>query len=112
LPVNHITSDEQWAVEEFAQVELQDARLNRHCQELAVTLGQQPNAPINQACEEWPDTKAAYHFFDNSAVTPAGILAPHHQCTVERMRKHALVLAMQDRNFAQKLSVSHIEFSR
>ena len=50
MSVNHIPADEQLAVEEFAQVELQDARLNRRCQELAITLGQQPNAPINQAC--------------------------------------------------------------
>jgi hypothetical protein len=99
VSVNHITADEQWAVEEFAQVELQDGRLNRRCQELAVSLGQQPNAPINQACEEWADTKAAYRFFDNAKVTPAGILAPHHQCTVERMRNHALVLAVQDTTF-------------
>ena len=83
-------SDKQWAIEEFAQVELKDARLNQRCQELAATLGQQPSASINQACEEWSDTKAAYRFFDNSVVTPAGIPAPHHQCTVERMRKQAL----------------------
>lgn len=94
-----MTSDEQWAMEEFAQVELQDARLNRRCQELAVTLGQYPNGPINQACEEWADTKAAYRFFNNSAVTPAGVVAPHRECTVERMRKHTLVLAIQDTTF-------------
>jgi hypothetical protein len=99
VSVNPITADAQWAIEEFAQVELQDARLNRRCQELAVTLGQQPNAPINQACEEWADTKAAYRFFDNANVTPAGIVAPHCQRTVERMRKHALVLAVQDTTF-------------
>ncbi len=99
MSVNHIPADEQWVVEEFAQVELKDARLNRRCQELAITLDQQPNAPINQACEEWSDTKAAYRFFDNNKVTPARILAPHHQCTVERMRKHTLVLAVQDTSF-------------
>jgi hypothetical protein len=47
--------DEQWAVEEFAHIELSDARLNQRCQELAIALGQQPNAPINQACEDWAD---------------------------------------------------------
>jgi hypothetical protein len=92
--------DEQWAAVEFADVELQDARLNRRCQELAVALGQQPDAPINQACEDWADTKAAYRFFGNSKkVTPAGISAPHHHRTVERMSKHELVLALQDTTF-------------
>lgn len=94
-----MTSDEHWAVKEFAQAELQDERLNRRVQELAVSLGQQPNAPINQACEEWPDTKAAYRFFDNDEVTPARVLEPHQEQTVERMRKHELVLAVQDTTF-------------
>ena len=92
--------DEQWAAEEFANIELKDARLNRRCQELAVALGQQPNAPINQACEDWADTKAAYRFLGNvKKVTPAGICASHHQRTVERMSQHELVLALQDTTF-------------
>ena len=43
--------DEQWAAVEFADIELNDARLNRRCQELAIALGQQPKAPINQQAE-------------------------------------------------------------
>lgn len=92
--------DEQWAATEFADVELQDARLNRRCQELAVALGQQPTAYINQACEDWADTKAAYRFFGNTKkVTPTRISAPHQQRTVERMSRHGLVLAVQDTTF-------------
>ncbi len=85
--------DDQWAATEFADVELHDARLNRRCQELAIALSQQPSAYINQACEDWADTKAAYRFFGNTKkVTPAGISAPHQHRTVERMRQHPLVL--------------------
>ena len=92
--------DEQWAAIEFADVELKDARLNRRCQELAVALGQQPGASINQACEDWADTKAAYRFFGNTdKVTPAGICEPHHHRTVARMSQHPLVLAVQDTTF-------------
>ena len=92
--------DERWAVLEFADVELNDARLNRRCQEIAVVLGQQPEAPINQACEDWADTKAAYRFFGNTdKVSPEGICAPHQQRTVERMSQHPLVLAVQDTTF-------------
>ena len=92
--------DEQWAAIEFADVELNDARLNQRCQELAVALGQQPDAPINQACEDWADTKAAYRFFRNTnKVRPEGICAPHHRRTVERMSQHPLVLAVQDTTF-------------
>ena len=92
--------DEQWAAVEFADVELKDARLNRRCQELAVALGQQPTAPINQACEDWADTKAAYRFFGNTdKVSPGDISAPHHRRTVDRMSQHGLVLAVQDTTF-------------
>lgn len=99
MSVNHTISDEQWAVQEMAEVELKDDRLNWRCQELAKALSEQPNAPINQACEDWADTKAAYRFFGNSKVTPAGISAPHRQRTVERMKEHKLVLAVQDTTF-------------
>lgn len=91
--------NEQWTAVEFADVELNDARLNRRCQELAAALGQQPSAPINQACEDWADTKAAYRFFDNNKATPQGVHAPHQQRTVERMSQHRRVLAIQDTTF-------------
>lgn len=93
------SSEHQWCLDEFATVELQDARLNRRCGELAVQLGMQPNGPINQACEDWADTKAAYRFFDNDKVTPERIRAAHHQRTVERMAQHERVLAVQDTSF-------------
>lgn len=97
---SHLSSSEyQWCLDEFATVELQDARLNRRCGELAVQLGIQPNGPINQACEDWADTKAAYRFFDNDKVTPERIRAAHHQRTVERMAQHERVLAVQDTSF-------------
>lgn len=88
-----------WAIEEFAQVSFKDERLNQRCQTLADALGQQPMAPINQACEDWADSKAAYRFFDNPKVTPGELLAPHSQHAVARMQGHAVVLAVQDTTF-------------
>lgn len=88
-----------WVVEEFEEIDLKDDRLNYRCLKLADELGQQPTAPINQACEDWADSKAAYRFFDNSAVTPEGILDPHHQRTIERMKGQRVVLAIQDTTF-------------
>jgi hypothetical protein len=110
MSTQEMTLDEQWAAIEFADVELNDARLNRRCQELAVALGQQPDAPINQACEDWADTKAAYRFFgDTKKVTPASICAPHHRRTVERMSQHPLVLAVQDTTFFNYTHHPHTE---
>lgn len=93
------SAEYQWCLDEFSTVELQDTRLNRRCIELAAQLAGQPNGPINQACEDWADTKAAYRFFDNDKITPARIRAPHHQRTVERMTQHDQVLAVQDTCF-------------
>lgn len=96
---DHLTSAPNWCDEEFAHVNLTDARLNSRCQSVAAAMTAQPNAPINQACEDWADTKAAYRFFDNDNVTAERILSPHKQRTVERMSQHALVLAVQDTSF-------------
>lgn len=93
-----------WVREEFAEVELKDLRLNRRCQDLAEALSEQPTAPINQACEDWADTKAAYRFFDNPKVEPEGIRKPHQERTVERMKGYSLVLGVQDTSF---LNYSH-----
>ena len=86
-------------MEEFSKVKLQDKRLNKRCQKIASDLEQQPTDPINQACEDWTDTKAAYRFFDNPKVTPDKIISAHSGRTVKRMKKHALVLAVQDTTF-------------
>ncbi len=91
-----VPSEHQCCLNEFADVELQDARLNARCGELAAKLGEHPSLPLNQACEDLAGAKAAYRFFDNDDVTPERILAPHQQRTVERMASHPRVLAIQD----------------
>lgn len=96
---DHQASATSWCAEEFANVDLKDERLNRRCQELAADLAAQPTMPINQACEDWADTKAAYRFFDHAQVTLDSILAPHQQRTVERMSQHPVVLTVQDTSF-------------
>ena len=99
MPVQENKPENQWYIDEFADVELQDARLNRRCAELAGQLDMNPEGSINQACEDWADTKAAYRFFANKKVTPEGIQAPHRERTVARMSEHKRVLAIQDTSF-------------
>jgi len=94
-----VSSEYRWCLDEFAGVELHDARLNARCSELAVQLAMQPSLSVNQACEGWADAKAAYRFFDNDEVTPERIQAPHQQRTVERMAQYPRVLAVQDTTF-------------
>jgi hypothetical protein len=51
---------------------------------------------INQACDEWADTKATYRLFANKKTTQAKILAPHQQRTQERMAGEERCLVIQD----------------
>jgi len=99
LAVKQKNNDTCWATKEFSKLSLKDKRLNQRGQKIAVALEQQPSEPINQACEDWADTKAAYRFFDNAKVSPQKILAPHVQRTVKRMQSHPVVLAVQDTTF-------------
>ncbi|MDR1422993.1 MAG: transposase, partial [Azoarcus sp.] len=52
-----------WVDEEFADLDLGDARLNRRLVQLAETFARQPQASIPSACGGWSETKGAYRFF-------------------------------------------------
>jgi hypothetical protein len=88
--------DPGWSSEEFAGVDFQDERLQKRLFVVSAQLAAQPQAPINQACEDWASTKGAYRLFENPQVEPERILAPHQQRTCARMAGHARVFAVQD----------------
>jgi hypothetical protein len=85
-----------WSEEEFGSIDFGDERLNRRVIKLAGQLSEQPQAFINQACEDWTDTKAAYRFFDNEKVDGQEIISAHSSRVVARMKKYDIVLAIQD----------------
>jgi len=82
--------------EELAGIDLGDQRLNRRSVKIIEALAANPEASVNGAVEGWTDTHAAYRFFSNDNVTPEGILEPHFEATVCRMREHPVVLLVQD----------------
>lgn len=88
-----------WSAEEFAGVDLQDHRLNKRLLLVSAQFAAQPQAQINQACEDWASAKGAYRLFENEKVNGERILAPHQQRTCARMACHALVLAVQDTTY-------------
>lgn len=88
-----------WTDEEFAGVDLQDTRLDKRLLTVSAQFASQPQAQINQACEDWASAKGAYRFFDNNKASAERILAPHQQRTCERMRAHQLVFNVQDTTF-------------
>jgi len=93
-----------WGEREFRAVELGDKRLERRLKVVAEDLLARPQAPINQASADWAATKAAYRFFENPQATEAKIFIAHRDCTVQRMRGQAVMLAIQDTTY---LNYSH-----
>lgn len=88
-----------WANEEFAEVNLGDKRLTTRLVKLCDTFSEIPESPINQACEDWAETKAAYRFFKNEKVDSAEILTAHRHKTATRTTAHNTVLALQDTSY-------------
>lgn len=85
-----------WAVTEFGHAELGDDRRTDRLLMIATAFAQQPTAPIPQACGPGPATQGAYRFFENDDIEPEAIRDAHHQSTLERLRQHSVVLALQD----------------
>ena len=63
----------EWAEEEFAGIDLGDARLSKRLMKLAEAFSRQPEKSIPATCRGWPETKGAYRFFENQSVTPEKI---------------------------------------
>ncbi|MBN1675032.1 MAG: transposase [Kiritimatiellae bacterium] len=81
-------SDAGWTAEEFADVDLGDKRLDARLITLCDRFSDSPESPINQACIDWAETKAAYRFFQNENVDGDEILAAHRRKTVRRANAH------------------------
>jgi cytochrome c oxidase subunit IV len=87
------------AAEEFAEVNLGDKRLDTRLIKLCDRFSDAPESPINQACVDWAETKAAYRFFQNNKVEVDKMLAAHRCKTAQRAKEHRTVLAIQDTSY-------------
>ena len=85
-----------WAESEFGHVPLSDKRLEVRLKKIATAFARMPTASIPQASGNWAATKGAYRFFDNTAVSSEIIMENHLLATIERIRAHKLILAIQD----------------
>jgi hypothetical protein len=90
------TKPADWANHEFRQAILPDRRHHRRLVMMATAFAQKPTASIPQACPNGAEVKAAYRFLENEAICPQALRQAHHQSTLERVRQHRLVLAVQD----------------
>jgi len=91
-----IPDDESWAVAEFTDAELGDARRTQRLIELTTVFAHRPGASLPEACGDRARLKAAYRFFDNEAIDPQAILESHVRATSDRLAQVPRVLAVQD----------------
>ena len=86
-----------WFEEEFGRAQIFDDRLQSRLYTLATDFFKQPGELIPQACSgSEARIKAAYRFFRNNNVDMQKLLRPHIESTIERLRAHKLILAVQD----------------
>jgi len=91
------TSD--WATTEFDGVDLGDKRLNKRLVKITGQFISSTQSPINQACGDWSETKAAYRFFQNDHVDYKEIVGHHAQITKRRFDNEDVILAIQDTTY-------------
>ena len=88
---------DDWVEEEFGSVEFYDDRLRSRLLTMARDFYAKPGALVPQACNgSEAKTKGAYRFVDNKNVDVKKLLKPHIESTIERMKMHQVVLAVQD----------------
>lgn len=85
-----------WINQELRTADLPDQRLNKRYRLLLERLSDKPTLSIPAACVGWAETQAADRFCDNDRVEPKGILKPHRDATIERIRQCPVVLISQD----------------
>jgi hypothetical protein len=85
-----------WAARELQYVDLGDERLNRRLVSLVAALADQPTSSVPEACGDWAATKGAYRFWSSDQVSVAAIQEAHGRSTIDRVRGHEWVLAIQD----------------
>jgi hypothetical protein len=86
-----------WTEEEFGTVQFFDERLKQRLFTLAADFFAQPGELVPQTSNgSVAKTKAAYRFFENPNVDMQTLLRPHIESTIERIRSHPVILAVQD----------------
>jgi hypothetical protein len=91
------TSD--WATKEFDGINLCDKRLNDRLIKMAGQFISSTESPINKACGNWGETKAAYRFFQNDSIDYKDIIQHHSKNTAFRATEEKVILAIQDTTY-------------
>lgn len=100
LPLDASLEAESWAEQEFGGAALGDARLGQRLVRIAAALGANPTLSLPGAVKGDKQFMKGYYRFidhpDEQAIDMEGILAPHREQTIRRMKAQRVVLCIQD----------------
>lgn len=92
-------NNENWSATEFANINLGDKRLSDRLIKISDQFISSTQSPINKACGNWGDTKAAYRFFQNKTIDYKDIVKHHSKSTRLRATNEDIILAIQDTTY-------------
>lgn len=98
VPDAHAFAAEQWAA-----VDLGDARLNARAVEIAGCMAQAPAASLPTQMGDPSVLKAAYRLLDNESVTHQALSLPHWEATRRKAQEQPVVLLVQD--------ITHLDYT-
>lgn len=90
-------------VDEYAEVDLGDARRGNRLRQLVEALSVEPARSFPEVLGDGAELEAAYRFLSNSDVTPEAVLSSHHRETAKRCaQRKDVVIAHDTTDFAFK----------
>lgn len=89
-------SANEWADQQWGQVDLGDVRLNRRAAEIGARMAAHPEASLPNQMQSPSMLEAAYRLMGNQHVSMQALLAPHCQQTLEAARQQEVTLWVED----------------
>lgn len=87
----------KWIYEQFADINVNDARLRDRAVKIAQACAERPEQSFPGRFDSWADIKAAYRFFSHPKVSHQTLQQPHYHNVLEKARfSEELVLFIQD----------------
>ncbi len=86
-----------WASEELSGADLGDRRRNKRLVAIVEDLVAQPNESVPQASRDNAAMQGTYEFWANRRIEASSIISAHTSSTIERIKEHKVVLAIQDK---------------
>jgi hypothetical protein len=95
-PFDVTQSATEWAVEQWGQVDLGDARLNRRAVQLGASMAAHPSQSLPQQMGDRAALRAAYGMLNHPGVRLEQLSGPHWEQTRQAAGQHPVVLFVQD----------------